>query len=230
MFSVFGKGISQLSDRRTRKVLWLSIAAAMAVIAVLWAGIGALLTMTALFEIGWLETAVDLLGGLATLVLTWFLFPGVISAVIGLFLEDIAAAVEARHYPDLPEAQGLPPMKAALVCVRYLGAVIVLNVLALFFLIFPPVFPFVFYGVNGYLLSREYFELVALRRMGPVEARALRKANGGRLFVAGVIITLLLTVPVINLLAPVVATAAMVHLFEDCRKRDARAKAKGLRT
>lgn len=230
MFSVFGKGISQLSDRRTRKVLWLSIAAAMAVIAVLWAGIGALLTMTALFEIGWLETAVDLLGGLATLVLTWFLFPGVISAVIGLFLEDIAAAVEARHYPDLPEAQGLPAMKAALVCVRYLGAVIVLNVLALFFLIFPPVFPFVFYGVNGYLLSREYFELVALRRMGPVEARALRKANGGRLFVAGVIITLLLTVPVINLLAPVVATAAMVHLFEDCRKRDARAKAKGLRT
>ena len=222
MFSVFGKGISQLSDRRTRKVLWLSIAAAMAVIAVLWAGIGALLTMTALFEIGWLETAVDLLGGLATLVLTWFLFPGVISAVIGLFLEDIAAAVEARHYPDLPEAQGLPAMKAALVCVRYLGAVIVLNVLALFFLIFPPVFPFVFYGVNGYLLSREYFELVALRRMGPVEARALRKANGGRLFVAGVIITLLLTVPVINLLAPVVATAAMVHLFEDCRKRGAR--------
>ena len=230
MFSVFGKGISQLSDRRTRKVLCFSIAAAMAVIAVLWAGIGALLTMTALFEIGWLETAVDLLGGLATLVLTWFLFPGVISAVIGLFLEDIAAAVEARHYPDLPEAQGLPAMKAALVCVRYLGAVIVLNVLALFFLIFPPVFPFVFYGVNGYLLSREYFELVALRRIGPVEARALRKANGGRLFVAGVIITLLLTVPVINLLAPVVATAAMVHLFEDCRKRDARAKAKGLRT
>ena len=222
MFSVFGKAISQLSDRRTRKVLWLSIAAAMAVIAVLWTGIGALLTATALFEIGWLETAVDLLGGLATGVLTWFLFPGAISAVIGLFLEDIAAAVEARHYPDLPEAQGLPAMKAALVCVRYLGAVIVLNVLALFFLIFPPVFPFVFYGVNGYLLSREYFELVALRRMSPDEARALRKANGGRLFVAGVIITLMLTVPGINLLAPVVATAAMVHLCEDCRKRGAR--------
>lgn len=222
MFSVFGKGISQLSDRRTRKVLWLSIAAAMAVIAVLWAVIGALLTATALFEIGWLETAVDLLGGLATGVLTWFLFPGVISAVIGLFLEDIAAAVEARHYPDLPEAQGLPAVKAALVGVGYLGAFILLNFLALFFLIFPPVFPFVFYGVNGYLLSREYFELVALRRIGPVEARALRKAHRGRLFVAGVIIALLLTVPVVNLLAPVVATAAMVHLFEDFRKLDAR--------
>ena len=76
--------------------------------------------------------------------------------------------------------------------------------------------------MNGYLLSREYFELVALRRIGPVEARALRKAHRGRLFVAGVIITLLLTVPGVNLLAPVVATAAMVHLFEDCRQRDAR--------
>ena len=51
MFSVFGKGISQLSDRRTRKFLWLSIAAAMTVIAVLWTGIGALLTAPALFEI-----------------------------------------------------------------------------------------------------------------------------------------------------------------------------------
>ena len=61
-------------------------------------------------------------------------------------------------------------------------------------------------------------------------SKVLADEEGGRLFVAGVIITLLLTVPVINLLAPVVATAAMVHLFEDCRKRDARAKAKGLRT
>ena len=33
------------------------------------------------------------------------LFPGILSAVMGLWLEDVAAAVEARHYPGLPAAR-----------------------------------------------------------------------------------------------------------------------------
>ncbi len=66
MFNAFSKAISQLNDRRTRKMLWLSIGAALTVFAVLWLGIGYLLTSTSFFAIGWLEWAVDLLGGLAT--------------------------------------------------------------------------------------------------------------------------------------------------------------------
>ena len=87
------------------------------------------------------------------------------------------------------------------------------------FLIIPPLFPFVFYSVNGYLLSREYFEMVALRRIGAAEARALRRAHRGRLFLSGVLITFMLTVPVVNMLTPIVATAVMVHLFEGWRNR-----------
>ena len=97
---------------------------------------------------------------------------------------------------------------ALLITFRYLGVMIVLNLVLLVFLFFPPLFPFVFYAVNGYLLSREYFELVASRRAGADEIRELRKAHRGQLFVAGVIVALLLTTPGINLLAPVVATAA----------------------
>ena len=219
MFDAFSKGISQLNDPRTRKVLWLCIGSAMAVFAVLWGAIGFLLTSTVFFTTGWLETAVDFLGGLATLILTWFLFPGVMSALIGLFLEDIAGAVEARHYPSLADAKGLPATAAMLLALRFLFTVIILNLGLLIFLLIPPVFPFVFYAVNGYLLSREYFELVALRRIGPEDMRLLRRRHRGRLFVAGVIITLLLTVPLVNLLAPIVATAAMVHLFEGLREK-----------
>ena len=85
------------------------------------------------------------------------------------------------------------------------------------FLLVPPVFPFVFYAVNGYLLSWEYFELVAHRRMQLAEAKALRKTHQGQLFFIGVVIAILLTIPLINLLTPVVATASMVHLFESWR-------------
>lgn len=221
MFNAFSKAISQLNDPRTRKMLWLSIGAALSVFAVLWLGIGALLASTSFFAIGWLEWAVDLLGGVATLVLTWFLFPGVITVVIGLFLDDIGAAVEARHYPELPPAEGLGLLAALLTTLRYLGVMIVLNLGLLVFLLFPPLFPFVFYAVNGYLLSREYFELVASRRAGADEIRELRKAHRGKLFVAGVIIAVALTIPGVNLLAPVVATAAMVHLFESWRREAA---------
>ncbi len=219
MFTAFSKAIYQLNDRPTRKVLWLCIATALVAFAALWSAIGYLLGATVLFSAGWLETVVDLLGGLATLMLTWFLFPGVVSVLVGLFLEKIADAVEARHYPSLAPAHGLTVAATAVTMLRYLGALIFFNLLLLPFLLFPPVFPFVFYSVNGYLLGREYFELVASRRVGAAQMRRLRTANRGQLFIAGVVITLMLTVPVVNLLAPVVATAAMVHLFEDWRKQ-----------
>ncbi len=96
------------------------------------------------------------------------------------------------------------------------------NLVILIFLLFPPVFPFVFFGVNGYLMGREYFELVALRRLQPAEAKALRKRHQGTLFAAGVIAAFVLTVPFVNLLAPIIATAAMVHLLEGWRTRELR--------
>ncbi len=72
------------------------------------AGVGFLLTDTSFFDIGWLETAVDVLGGLATLVITWLLFPAVVSATVGFLLDRVADAVEERHYPQLPEVRGTP--------------------------------------------------------------------------------------------------------------------------
>ena len=104
MFSAFGKSIAQLNDRPIQKTLMLSVAAAASVFVGLWLVTGYLLTSTAFFTWGWLEIAIDLLGGLATLILTWFLFPGIVSAIVGFFLDDVAAAVEAKHYPHVKNA------------------------------------------------------------------------------------------------------------------------------
>ena len=73
--------------------------------------------------------------------------------------------------------------------------------------------------VNGYLMGREYFELVALRHMEPVAARIAFRRNRNRLSVAGAVIAVMLGIPLVNLLAPIVATAFMVHLFADMRRR-----------
>ena len=214
MLGAFVKGIDQLSDHATRKYLWLSILSALITFVLLWSVVGWLLRETSISNIGWLEGAIDLLGGIATLALTWFLFPATVSAVIGLFLDQVADCVEKRHYPNLPTAAGLPLGESIVMSMKFLGILVSLNILMLPFLFLGPLFPFVFYLVNGYLLGREYFELVASRRLPPAEVTKLRKARQGSVMAVGVVIAFALTVPVVNLLMPVVATSAMVHLFE----------------
>ncbi|MDF2766966.1 MAG: hypothetical protein K0S81_3962, partial [Rhodospirillales bacterium] len=88
----------------------------------------------------------------------------------------------------------------------------------LFFWI-PFIYPMVFYALNGYLLGREYFELVALRRLDENSVRALRRSYQGSILLSGALIAFITTVPLLNLAAPVVATAFMVHLFESLRRR-----------
>jgi uncharacterized protein involved in cysteine biosynthesis len=72
--------------------------------------------------------------------------------------------------------------------------------------------------LNGYLLGREYFELVATRRLPGPTVAALRRRLRARLWLAGMVIAALLAVPVFNLVAPVVAIAFTVHLFEGLRR------------
>ena len=220
MLAAFAKAFAQIVDSDTRRALWISIAIAVLIFLGLWTLVGYILVGTTFFQIGWLDAAIDLLGGLATLVVTWLLFPAVLSACIGLFLERIAEAVERKHYPSLPPVRNVPVREIIVSTVRFLAVLIVCNLVILVFLPFPIFFPFVFYAANGYLLGREYFELVALRRADIAEVRALRDVYRGRLFVAGVVVAVLLTVPVVNLLAPIVGTAAMVHLFVAWRQPD----------
>jgi hypothetical protein len=71
-----------------------------------------------------------------------------------------------------------------------------------------------FYAVNGHLLGREYFEVVALRRLDPQAARQLRRDYAGRIWLAGTLIAVTFSIPLLNLAAPVLGTAFMLHRFQ----------------
>ena len=71
--------------------------------------------------------------------------------------------------------------------------------------------------INGYLLGREYFELVAMRRLDDRSARTFRRSNRTGVFSAGLVIALLTTIPIVNLIAPVLATAFVTHTFHGFR-------------
>lgn len=222
MIKAFYWAVLQLGDKAVRRYVWLGIGAASAIFAALWVAAGYALPHLAGFELAWLDALVAVLGASAVLVVSWLLFPGVASAVLALFLENVADAVEARHYPALPPAKPASIGEQIAAALRFLLVVVAFNLALLPLLLIPPVFPFVFYAVNGYLLGREYFELVALRRIGAEETKALRHGYRGRLWLAGTGVAFLLTVPGLNLVVPVVATAAMVHLFEAWRSKSER--------
>jgi CysZ protein len=218
VIAAFLKALAQLSDPAVVRLVGLSVLVSLLVFVLLWTGIAFLLTHTELFAWGWLETATDVLGGLATLALSWFLFPVVITAVLPLFLEGVARAVERRHYPDLGPTPGLGFFQGLFASVRFVAVMIALNVLLLGALLVPAAYPLLYFAVNGYLLGREYFEMLALRRLQPAPARGLRARNSASVLLFGILTAMLLIVPFVNLLAPVIATAAMVHLFEPWRR------------
>lgn len=218
VIDAFLKALGQLFDGAVVRYVGLSVLLAALVYALLFTGIWFLLHHTALFELAWLETIVDVLGGLAAVILALLLFPAVFGAVLSLFLEGVARAVERRHYPALPKAPGARFWAGLWSAVRLLVVIVVVNVLLLLLLLVPPVYPVAYYLANGYLLGREYFEMVALRRLEPPAMRALRARRGSGTLLFGMVFAFLLTIPVVNLVAPVLGTMAMVHLFERWRR------------
>ena len=223
---------SQLSDPATRGVLWKSILAAAILLAVLWVGawfaiaqLSDWLGASAGAEGGWIDWLVAVLAtvaGLTALIFASFLlFPPLMTAIMSIFLEEVAAAVEASHYPALPAAREQPVFETVKNGLSLAGAQIALNVviLPLYLFLLPPFNFFVFYALNGYLLGREYFELVAVRRLPRAEVKAMRQRHRFRLIAVGAIIALLLTIPIVNLVTPIVATAFMLHVFEGLRRR-----------
>jgi CysZ protein len=227
MFTGLFLAIEQLGDPRIRGVLIRAVIISAVIFVALMVGAGWLLSGLSVFGIGWLDSSVSFLGSSAAFIVGLFLFPAFTGIIISFMLEEIASAVEARHYPGLPAAREEPMMEMVGNAVRFAGVTVFLN-LVVFILVVPimlitivliPFIPFVFYALNGYLLGREYFEFAAVRRLDPVNGRALRRRYKIRVFMCGIAIAVLMTIPFVNWLMPVVAAAYMVHVFEGVRVR-----------
>ncbi len=166
---------------------------------------------------GWLKWGQGTLGFLTALLL----FPATFVLVASFFQETVADAVEARHYPALGNADGAGLKTSVVAAARFFLLMITVNLIALPFYLalmwLAGSGALLMLAVNGMLAGREYYEIVALRRMSRQEMDASRRQNRGAYFLAGVCIAGLGLVPVVNLLAPVLGIAVMVHVFHNRR-------------
>jgi len=226
MIVALARACAELFTPALRRIVGLSLVLAVASFIGLWLAVAAMLHHAALF--GWwpLDWLVDLLGAIAVLALSWLLFPAILTIVMGFFLDRVAATVEALDYPGRGPARRDALLDMTLATLRLMVLAVVLNLLALpVYLLLPGINFFVFLGLNGYLLGRAYFEGVALRRLDTAATRAVRHRFGGRVFLGGIVIAGLFALPLVNLVAPVIATAFMVHLFETLRQFEPQALA-----
>lgn len=221
MLGSFLKAVGQLGDPRVRGVLVASLFATLVLFCLVGVGVVVGLGFVQLTGLAVFDWLIQALGAAGVVVFAWFAFPAFMGVIASLFLDRVVDAVEDRHYPALPRTAPLGIAASVWVALKFAGLVILVNLLALpFYLVFIffPILSFgLFLAVNGYLMGREYFELVALRRLDEGAAQRLRRDNRAPLFLAGLIIAALTTVPLVNLLAPVVASAFMTHVFHGLR-------------
>ena len=194
-------------------MLLLSLVATTAAFGVLFVGVGYLLSATAFVSAGWLDTILDWTAGLGTGILVWFLFPTLLPLVASLFLEPVAGRIERREY-GLEAPPALPLWSEVLEGLKFAGFSLLLNLMALPLYLVPVLFPIIYFGLNSYLLGREFFETVAGRHGGRKAASLLRREHRLPVLFSGLIIALCATLPLVALFAPFIGVAIAVHLFQ----------------
>jgi uncharacterized protein involved in cysteine biosynthesis len=222
IFDAFLKAVRQLTDGRFVGVLGLGVGLTLGLLVAFYAAFALFIgwflpdsfTLPWIGEITWVDNALTLAGIPLMLILSIFLMVPVSAAFMGIFMDRVSEAVEDRHYPGLPPARPLSLGEALVDVAKFLGVLTIVNLFALIlYLLFAPLAPVLFWVVNGILLGREYGQMVALRRNDAAGAAAFRKANRPTLFAAGVLMAVPLTIPVVNLLVPVLGAATFTHLY-----------------
>lgn len=228
IFNAFFKALAQLSDPRFRRVLWIGVGLTIALLIGSYAGLlwliewltGDSTELPLVGEVTWVGDLLSFGSLFFMIFLSVFLMVPVASAITSMFLDEVAQAVEDRHYPTLPAASPVPFGEAVRDTINFLGVLIGANLLAIIlYVFFPPASPFIFWALNGFLLGREYFTLAAMRRVGRAEAKAMRARHRNTIWMAGVLMAMPLSVPLVNLLIPILGAATFTHIFHALNAR-----------
>jgi CysZ protein len=224
MFRAINLTLAQMPSKPFRQVFWWSLLLSLATAIAVWIGVYWVLADTEIvgslpFVGSWVETLVEWGIGFATFALTILLLPAFLGIYASLFLETICRAVEREYYPHLEAPRGQSIWEGIWTGLRFAVIIVFFNILFLPFFIFLP--GIAYWILNGILFGREYYELVAFRRLSPREAATLRRQRRPSLFAGGIVIAIVASIPIVNLILPLFGTAFMLHLYESRMKSPA---------
>jgi uncharacterized protein involved in cysteine biosynthesis len=227
MFDAAIKALTQMFSPPFRRVLLKSIGLALVLIVLIGIGLNRLFSWMTAAGATWAEATAG--GHALWQILAWvlsiaatlgivtgavFLMPAVTAFVGSFFVDEIADEVEREHYPNERPGTALPLWLALVEGIRTALLAIVVYLVALPFLFFAGLGLVIMFLANAYLLSREYFLLAAMRFHRPDEAKAMRRDHRTQIFLAGLLIAMFVSIPVVNLATPLFAMAMMVHMHK----------------
>lgn len=168
---------------------------------------------------GWASTLIHVLTGLGLFVAVALLVTPVSLVVAGFFFDELADRVETNLAGLSGRGRPLRWGEASFIGLKFGLVSLVVNALALLLLLVPGVNAVAFFGANAYLIGRGFFELAALRYRPLAEVRELRRRHSFRIFGAGCLCAALASVPIVNLLTPLFATALLVRVAQPLVRR-----------
>lgn len=222
MWDAAVKAARQTFSAPLRAVLLKSVGLTLLLLTAGWFGLQALAEQMLALPNETANRIAQVVAGLGAAVGLAFLVSPVTAVVAGFFLDDVAETVERTHYPDDPPGVPVPFLRGLWLSLRFGLVVLGLNLLLLALLFVPGINLIAWLSVNGYLLSREYFSLAALRFREEEAAATLRRRHRARVFAGGLLVAALAAIPFANLLTPLFATAFFVHLHKRVAANDAK--------
>jgi len=223
------KALAQMFSPPFRRILLKSAAIALLLIVVTAIGLHRVLVWFTESGQAWLQTTFGLTTTAPLTVLSFvlsvaaalgivagsiFLMPAVTGLMASFFADDIAEEVERRHYPGDPPGHALPMVPAVWQGVQTALLAVLVYLIAMPSLLLAGFGAVIFFLATAFLLGREYFQLAAMRFRPPAEAKRLRKANQGSVFLAGLFLAAFVSIPILNLATPLFGTAFMVHMHK----------------
>lgn len=192
------------------KVLGLTVALLVLAMVALHHGLVALIQL----PYPWLQTLASVLAGLGLVFASIFLVAPVSALVAGFFVDDLAGQVERDVDPASPPGRALGIWPSISLGLRFALLSLGITFLALVLLLVPGINAIAFLAANTYLFGRQYFEFAALRFRSVEDANQLRRRHWPRVLTAGLCIAVFVSVPLLNLLTPLFATALMVRVHK----------------
>lgn len=213
MLSSAAAALSQMFDRKFQSVLWMGAGMTFLLFVLLTLALQWSVSYVPDFGLSWVRDAVAIISQFLLVIAFIFMGAPVAQLFASIFIDRVADAVEAKHYPG-PKPDGATFWGLLAAGLSFTAISAVLNLLA-----FPLQIASAGLGavvvlfVNGYLTGRTFFELAALRHMPTREARLLRRRHRVRLFLGGVLISLLVMIPVLNFFVPLFGAAMMTNEY-----------------
>ncbi len=160
------------------------------------------------------------ISGISVLLVTSMVLMTPVAAVFaGLSAGPVASVTEDQRWSMRVPDPGPPPLKdvvnftGLLVGANLLTILLILTLVGLGWTLALLIWPV----LNGALLGREYFTLIARRHLGEAELARLRQQHFGQIWLAGFAMALFLSLPVLNLAVPFLGLSWFTLIFHRLR-------------